>query len=263
MIYTHNIDPIIVSIGFIDLYWYGAMYAISFLIIDYMMKANYFHFNIHNLSSTQFDKILLVSLVSLLLGGRLGYVIFYNFDYYLLFPIKTLFIWEGGMSFHGALLGVIFAIFWLRKPINLSYLQLSDLIVLYVPIGLFFGRLGNFINAELYGTPTNSTWGIIFPTVDSMPRHPSMLYEALLEGVVLFSILLYLSRKHSTTPGFLTSIFLIIYSIFRFMIEFVRVPDSHIGYIWNDWLTMGQLLSVPMMFFGMLLLLKTKRSQSI
>ena len=262
MIYTHNIDPVIVTLGPIDLYWYGAMYAISFLVIDYMMKANYFNFNKYNLSSTQTDKILLVSLVFLLLGGRLGYVIFYNFDYYLQFPIKILFIWEGGMSFHGALLGVIIAIFLLGKSIKLNFLQLTDFIVLYVPIGLFFGRIGNFINAELYGTPTNSSWGVIFPRLDSIPRHPSMLYEAFFEGVVLFVILLFLSRKHSDRQGFLTSIFLIFYSIFRFMIEFVRVPDSHIGYIWNDWLTLGQLLSLPMMFFGLLLLTKLKRSQS-
>ena len=262
MIYTHNIDPVIVTLGPIDLYWYGAMYAISFLVIDYMMKVNYFNFNKYNLSSTQTDKILLVSLVFLLLGGRLGYVIFYNFDYYLQFPIKILFIWEGGMSFHGALLGVIFAIFSLGKSIKLNFLQLTDFIVLYVPIGLFFGRIGNFINAELYGIPTNSSWGVIFPRLDSIPRHPSMLYEAFFEGVVLFVILLFLSRKHSDTQGFLTSIFLIFYSIFRFMIEFVRVPDSHIGYIWNDWLTLGQLLSLPMMFFGLLLLTKLKRSQS-
>ena len=260
MIYTHNIDPIIFSLGPIDLYWYGMMYAISFLLIDYMMKANLLNFNKYNLSYAQIDKILLVSLVALLLGGRLGYVFFYNLDYYLLFPIKTLFIWEGGMSFHGALLGVIFSIYWLRKSIDLHFLQLTDFIVLYVPIGLFFGRIGNFINSELYGMPTNSSWGVIFPLLDNIPRHPSMLYEALLEGIALF-IILFLSRKHSTTTGFLTSIFLIFYSIFRFMIEFVRVPDSHIGYIWSDWLTLGQLLSVPMIFFGMLLLVKINRSQ--
>tara|TARA_B100000614_G_C14512603_1_gene479191 strand:+ start:337 stop:1128 length:792 start_codon:yes stop_codon:yes gene_type:complete len=261
MIYTHDIDPIIVSIGPVELYWYGAMYAISFLIIDYMMKANHFNFNKYNLSKIQIDKVLLVSLVALLIGGRLGYVIFYNLDYYLLSPIKTLFIWEGGMSFHGALLGVIIATYSLRKSLKINFLQLTDFMVLYVPIGLFFGRIGNFINSELYGIPTYSSWGVIFPLLDNIPRHPSMLYEAFLEGVVLFTILLLLSRKHFTTPGFLTSIFLIFYSIFRFMIEFVRVPDSHIGYIMSDWLTLGQLLSVPMTFFGILLLIKIKRSQ--
>ena len=261
MIYTHNINPILISIGPIELYWYGAMYAISFLIIDYMMKSNFFNFNKYNLSNAQIDKILLASLVALLLGGRLGYVIFYNLDYYLLFPIKVLFIWEGGMSFHGALLGVLIAIYSFRKSININFLQLTDFIVLYVPIGLFFGRIGNFINSELYGIPTYSSWGVIFPLLDNIPRHPSMLYEALLEGVALFIILLLLSRKHFSTPGFLTSIFLVFYSIFRFMIEFVRVPDSHIGYIWSDWLTLGQLLSVPMTFFGIFLLIKINRSR--
>ncbi len=261
MIYTHNINPILISIGPIELYWYGAMYAISFLIIDYMMKSNFFNFNKYNLSNAQIDKILLASLVALLLGGRLGYVIFYNLDYYLLFPIKVLFIWEGGMSFHGALLGVLIAIYSFRKSININFLQLTDFIVLYVPIGLFFGRIGNFINSELYGIPTYSSWGVIFPLLDNIPRHPSMLYEALLEGVALFIILLLLSRKHFSTPGFLTSIFLVFYSIFRFMIEFVRVPDSHIGYIWSDWLTLGQLLSVPMTFFGIFLLIKINWSR--
>ena len=132
---------------------------------------------------------------------------------------------------------------------------------MYVPVGLFFGRIGNFINSELYGAPTDSSWGVIFPNLDNIPRHPSMLYEAVLEGIVLFIILLFLSRKYINTPGFLTSIFLIFYSIFRFIVEFVRVPDSHIGYLWSDWLTMGQLLSVPMVFFGLLLLFNINRRQ--
>ena len=129
-------------------------------------------------------------------------------------------------------------------------------------MGTFWGTLiGSFINSELYGAPTDSSWGVIFPNLDSIPRHPSMLYEAVLEGIVLFIILLFLSRKYINTPGFLTSIFLIFYSIFRFIVEFVRVPDSHIGYLWSDWLTMGQLLSVPMVFFGVLLLFNINRRQ--
>ena len=256
--FINNFDPVALEIFSLEIRWYSLSYIFGLVFGWYLAKNKMIK---DTNQKEYFDDYVTYLIISIILGGRLGYVIFYNLDYYLLFPIKVLFIWEGGMSFHGALLGVLIAIYSFRKSININFLQLTDFIVLYVPIGLFFGRIGNFINSELYGIPTYSSWGVIFPLLDNIPRHPSMLYEALLEGVALFIILLLLSRKHFSTPGFLTSIFLVFYSIFRFMIEFVRVPDSHIGYIWSDWLTLGQLLSVPMTFFGIFLLIKINRSR--
>jgi len=251
MLYTHNIDPIMLTIGPVHLYWYGAMYAISFILIDYLMKKKLVTTNF-DFDSVQIDKILLTSLIMLLIGGRLGYVIFYNIEYYFHSPLKIFFIWEGGMSFHGGLIGILIGLVLLSRKENLSFLKIADYIVIFIPIGLFLGRIGNFINSELYGSPTNSDWGIIFPLVDNIPRHPSMLYEAFLEGIIIFYVLKILSNLNLNN-GILSSIFLVLYAIFRFIVEFVRVPDSHIGYIWSNWFTMGQLLSIPMLLIGTIL----------
>ena len=251
MTYIHNINPVLITIGPLNLYWYGAMYAISFILIDYMMKQQT---NEHDDSFNLviLDKILLISLISLILGGRLGYVLFYNMEYYLLNLNRVLFIWEGGMSFHGALLGVLIGLLYISKTENISFLKISDLVVLYIPIGLFFGRIGNFINSELYGHPTDSDYGVIFPIIDNIPRHPSMLYEAFLEGIVLYIVLRFMYKKRLDT-GILTSLFLTLYALFRFIVEFVRVPDVHIGYLYSTWLTMGMILSFPMFIFGIMI----------
>ena len=251
MIYTHDINPILISIGFIDLYWYGAMYAISFILIDYLMKKD----NVGDDIFTVFliDKILIVSLFSLLIGGRLGYVIFYYFDYYSENLYKILYIWEGGMSFHGALIGIIVGLFYISIKEKINFLKLTDFVVIYIPIGLFLGRIGNFINSELYGSPTNASWGVIFPLIDDIPRHPSMLYEAILEGLILFYVKLVIS-KSKPNKGILTSLFLIMYSVFRTFVEFIRVPDIQIGHLYSNWLTMGMILSLPMFMLGMTLL---------
>ena len=249
MIYIHNIDPILLSIGFIDLYWYGAMYAISFLLLDYLMKKEVYLGN-SDFTIAFIDKILLISIFTLLLGGRLGYVIFYNIDYYYLNLHKIFYIWEGGMSFHGALLGILIGILAISFKHRISFFKLSDFIVVFVPLGLLLGRIGNFINSELYGMPTDGSWGVIFTKVDSIPRHPSLLYEAILEGLVLFIILKNLYQQ-KPKAGILTALFLIYYSFFRFLVEFVRVPDIQIGYLYGDWFTMGMLLSVPMFLIGL------------
>jgi phosphatidylglycerol:prolipoprotein diacylglycerol transferase len=249
MIYIHNIDPILFSIGFIDLYWYGAMYAISFLLLDYLMKKEVYLGN-SNFDIAIIDKILLISIFSLLIGGRLGYVIFYNLDYYYLNFHKIFYIWEGGMSFHGALLGILLGILFVSIKERINFFKLSDFIVVFIPLGLLLGRIGNFINSELYGMPTNGNWGVIFSKVDSIPRHPSMLYEAFLEGLVLFIILKSIYNKKPKT-GKLTSLFLIYYAFFRCLVEFVRVPDIQIGYLYKDWFTMGMFLSIPMFLIGL------------
>ena len=249
MIYIHNIDPILFSIGFIDLYWYGAMYAISFLLLDYLMKKEIYLGN-SNFDIAIIDKILLISIFSLLIGGRLGYVIFYNLDYYYLNFYKIFYIWEGGMSFHGALLGILLGILFISIKDRINFFKLSDFIVVFIPLGLLLGRIGNFINSELYGMPTNGNWGVIFSKVDSIPRHPSMLYEAFLEGLVLFTILKSIYKK-KPKAGMLTSLFLIYYAFFRCLVEFVRVPDIQIGYLYKDWFTMGMFLSIPMFLIGL------------
>ena len=263
MIYTHDISPIMLSLGPINLYWYGAMYVISFLLIENLMKKDTFCLNKNYLDAQQIDTILFTGLISLIIGGRIGYVIFYNLDYYMLNPQRVFFIWEGGMSFHGALIAVFLNLVWLSAKMQLSFLRLSDYLVVFVPIGLFLGRIGNFINAELYGKPTDGTWGVIFPNVDEQTRHPSMLYEAFLEGIVLFIILLFISKIQNYKIGFSTATFLIFYSIFRFIVEFVRVPDIQIGYIVSTWMTMGHILSLPMFFVGLLIYLSAMRSTKL
>jgi len=260
MIYTHNIHPIIVSIGPVDLYWYGAMYAISFLLIDYLMKREVVRDTTLELNVSFIDQIVFISIVSVIIGGRLGYVLFYNIEYYAENFNKIFYIWEGGMSFHGALVGVYVGLLFLSITNKIKFFKLSDFLVTFIPIGLFLGRIGNFINSELYGSPTNTSWGVVFPMIDSVPRHPSMLYEAFLEGIVLYLILFFFKKTKPST-GILTAIFLIFYSVFRFCVEFVRVPDQHIGYIYSTWLTTGMILCVPMFFIGMLIYYHSKKGR--
>ena len=258
MIYIHNIDPILLSFKSISIYWYGIMYVISFLIIDYMLKQDVKRGKV-SFSLEIAENLLIFSLITLLIGGRLGYVLFYDLSFYMENPIKIFYVWEGGMSFHGGLIGAIFGFYFFSKKENLNFFEVSDSIVIYIPIALGLGRIGNFINGELYGIPTNGNWGIIFPMVDQIPRHPSMLYEAFLEGLVLFLIMKKISRFKLPRMT-LSSTFLIFYGVFRFLVEFIRLPDRHIGYLYQEWFTMGQLLSIPMMIFGIILLYFSIRS---
>ena len=255
MIYIHNIDPIALSLMSISIYWYGIMYIFSFFIIEHKIKKDIRNGRI-NYSINSIENLLFFCLIALLIGGRLGYVLFYDLNFYINDPKKIFYIWEGGMSFHGGLLGVIFGIYFFCKKENLNFFNMSDIIAIYIPIGLGLGRIGNFINAELYGIPTNGNWGVIFPLVDNVPRHPSMLYEALLEGLILYLLMKKFSKLKLPTMT-LSSIFLIFYGFFRFLIEFVRLPDQHIGYLYEEWFTMGQLLSLPMILVGLYLFYKS------
>ena len=254
MIYIHNINPVMLEILSIKLYWYGFMYALSFIIIDYLVITAAKNKKII-LDVKNSEKFTLFILISAIIGGRLGYVIFYDFSYYISNIINILFLWEGGMSFHGGLIGAMAGSAYLAKKNKTQFLDMTDIISLYAPIGLFFGRIGNFINSELYGIHTSNSWGVIFTTVDSLPRHPSMLYEAFLEGFVLFIILMFVNKKN-VKSGVISGSFLLFYGIFRFIVEFVRLPDAHIGYIYYDWVTMGQLLTIPMIGFGLFLIYK-------
>ena len=233
------------------------MYLLGFFFIwlyskVYLKKINSFK------SNDQFIDFLFYCILGVLIGGKLGYDFFYNSSQTLSNPLSILFFWNGGMSFHGGLIGVIIAIYYYARKIKVTFLTLSDIVCPLVPIGLFTGRIGNFINGELWGKPTDQSWGIIFPHVDNLYRHPTQLYEAILEGILLFLILNLLLR-YKNYSGFISGIFLTFYAIFRSLIEFNRVPDSHIGYLFLDWVTMGQLLCLPMLILGLFLINYSKK----
>jgi len=192
-------------------------------------------------------------MIGIIIGGRLGYVIFYNPDYYLNNLLEIFKLWNGGMSFHGGFIGVVFAVIYSSKISKTAILILADLIAIVAPIGIFFGRLANFINGELYGRITNHSFGMIFPNAGNSPRHPSQLYEAFFEGIILFFILNYLfRRKYIATPGKLSALFLIFYSLFRYSLEFFRVPDPQIGFLFLN-STLGQIISLLFFVIGVLL----------
>lgn len=250
-----KIDPVIFKVGPLQVHWYGIMYLIGF--ISAWLLAKYRASKSKGVwNSEQISDIIFYSIIGVLIGGRLGYVLFYDLPFYLQRPIEIFKVWDGGMSFHGGLLGVIIALFIYGRYIGKNLFQLGDFIAPMVPIGLGAGRIGNFINGELWGTKTDSPWGMRFPTdPTNQLRHPSQLYEFLLEGVLLFIILWIFSSK--TRPRMAVSgLFLLLYSIFRFIVEFFRAPDPQLGYLAWNWCTMGQLLSIPMAIFGIVFMFR-------
>ena len=207
-----------------------------------------------------FENLVSFIILGIIIGGRVGYIFFYNFLYYFNNPIEIFKIWEGGMSFHGALIGIIIATCYFAKIKKLKPLIFLDLIACVSPIGLFFGRIANFINGELYGKPSEVFWAVIFPAVDNIPRHPSQLYEAFSEGVLLFIILIIVITRKNYKSGFCSFLFLILYSLFRFISEQFREPDVHLGYFFN-FLSMGSILSIAMFISGFLLILINKKNE--
>jgi len=249
-----NINPIAIDFGFIKISWYALSYIAGIL------SSWYFLLKIIKIKKIKISNKIVSDLISncmigIILGGRLGYVIFYNPEYYFENLIEIFKIWNGGMSFHGGLIGVILAIIYSSRASKIPIIIFSDLISIVSPIGLFFGRIANFINSELYGVETNVAWAVQFTQIDNLYRHPTQLYEAFFEGIVLFLVLLYFKNKSfSKRPGFISGIFLIFYSIFRFAIEFLRVPDDQLGYLLFN-LTMGQLISIFFLIIGCYLLI--------
>lgn len=253
--YIHNLSPILVNFGFIEIRWYSLAYIFGILfgwwlgkkLLNYNFKNNKTLFNIKI-----FDDLITYLIFSIILGGRLGYVLFYNFSYYLKNPFEILKIWEGGMSFHGALIGVILGTYFFTNKRKINTFIMLDVIACIAPIGLFFGRIANFINSELYGIPSSVSWSVIFPLIDNVPRHPSQLYEAFLEGILLFIILLtvYLNKKNKI--GMCSSLFLILYSLFRIIVEQFREPDAHLGYLFNLFST-GTFLSFLGLIVGIII----------
>ncbi len=246
------IDPIIFSIGPIALRWYGMMYLIGFLVAMFLANRAADK-SAGEWTRDQVSDILFYSFLGVILGGRIGYVLFYQWDYFLADPLYLFQIWQGGMSFHGGLLGVITAVYIFSRKANKSFLTVGDFVVPLVPVGLGMGRLGNFINAELWGRQTDVPWAMVFPT-DSLqlPRHPSQLYEFFLEGVVLF-IILYMVTRKPRSLGLASGTFLIGYGVFRSIVEFFREPDAHLG-LYFSFISKGQILSVPMILLGFLII---------
>ena len=259
--FTHNLDPVIFSLGFISIRWYSLAYVLGILIgwwygkklISNKSQLLKEKFNLKN-----FDDLITYIIISIIIGGRLGYVVFYNIEYYFSNPVDIFKIWEGGMSFHGALIGIILGtyIFSIRRKIET--LLLLDVIACASPIGIFFGRIANFINGELVGKVSSVPWSVVFPSLDLLPRHPSQLYEAVLEGLILFVILNIIFLKKKYEIGKCSSLFLIYYGIFRIISEYFREPDIQLGYIY-DLASMGSILSFVMFLSGLAMFYAIKK----
>ncbi len=261
--YTHDLNPVLVDFGIIAIRWYSLAYIFGIIIGWWFGKKIISHVlknNSHKFKLEDFDDLIGYLIISIIIGGRIGYVIFYNFEYYISNPLEIVKVWEGGMSFHGALIGIIIATYLFSKKKGVSTFFLLDIIACVAPIGIFFGRIANFINGELVGKVTNVSWSVIFPFIDSLPRHPSQLYEAILEGVILFLILNILIFKKKYKVGISSCLFLIFYGIFRITSEIFREPDTQIGYIF-DLFSMGTLLSVFMVLSGLIILRVLKKNE--
>jgi phosphatidylglycerol---prolipoprotein diacylglyceryl transferase len=242
-----QIDPVALSLGPLQVHWYGLMYLFGFVgawLLGRLRADRY------GWTATEVEDLLFYGAIGVIVGGRLGYVLFYDLAANLAQPLNIIKIWQGGMSFHGGLLGVLTAFWWFARKTNRSFFAVSDFIAPLVPIGLLTGRIGNFINSELWGKVSDVPWAVVFPNGGPLARHPSQLYEAGLEGLLLFIILWFYSAK-AKPIGAISGLFLLAYGCFRFLVEFVRIPDQQYGYFAFDWLTMGQILSLPMMMIGL------------
>ena len=260
---VNNLNPVLIDLGIIKIHWYSLAYIFGILIgwwygrflikkkVRFIDQENYIK---------NFDDLISYIIIGVIIGGRLGYVIFYNPSYFIESPIQIFKLWEGGMSFHGGLIGVIVSTYIFSNLKKLNYKVYFDLICCVAPIGIFLGRVANFINSELYGTPTEKPWGVIFPKIDNLTRHPSQLYEAFLEGIVLFVLINFLFLKKKLNHGIISFVFLISYSFFRILVEQFREPDKHIGYIFN-FISLGSLLSIAMIIFAFIFVSKINSNE--
>ncbi len=285
MIYLHQFDPIAFSIGPVDVHWYGIAYALSFAAAWFLGRSRILAGRLPGVNLEHFSDLAFYAMLGVVLGGRIGYILFYDLPVYLDSPLKIFKVWEGGMSFHGGLLGVLMAAWlWTRKH-RLHFFDTMDFLAPLVPTGLGLGRLANFINGELWGKYTGGSWGVIFPStdpaiydqhltqtqlqaqyaagaLDQYARHPSQLYEAALEGVLMFVVLWVFSMK--PRPRYAVSgLFALLYGLSRFVVELVRVPDAQLGYLAFGWVTMGQVLSLPLIALGLFLLWLSRRAPTL
>lgn len=255
------IDPVALQIGPVAIRWYGLAYlagiAAGWMLLNRRARLN----PAQGWNEEHVGDLVFYAAIGAVLGGRLGYALFYDFKTYVENPADVFAVWRGGMSFHGGVLGMVTALWWFGRRTGRGFFNCSDFVVPVVPIGLGLGRIANFINQELWGAPTTLPWGVVFtaPGSGGLPRHPSQLYEALLEGVLLFMVLA-LVRQRSERRGVVSATFLIGYAICRMMVELVREPDAHLGYLWGGWLTMGQVLCVPMVLAGVGILFWSRRA---
>ncbi len=252
MIAYPNINPVLIQIGQLKIHWYGVMYLLGFAASWWLGRLRTRQSG-SILSEQELSDLLFFCGLGVVLGGRIGYILFYNFNEYIHHPLEIFKIWHGGMSFHGGLIGVLIAIGWYAHHLGKTFFEMTDFIAPLIPPGLGFGRIGNFINGELWGKSTDLPWGMIFPRADALPRHPTQLYEAFFEGLVLFALLWWFSSKPRPRMA-VSGLFLIGYGTFRFAVELLRLPDAHLGYLALGWLTMGQILTLPMLLAGLILL---------
>ena len=263
--YIHNLDPVLLDFGFIAIRWYSLAYIFGIIIGWWLGKKIVKNFLLNvdfKFDVKEFDDLITYLIISIIVGGRLGYVLFYNFEYYISNPVEIIKVWEGGMSFHGALIGIIIGTHLFSTRKNIPTFFFLDVIACVSPIGILFGRIANFINGELVGKVTDVSWGIIFPAIDMMPRHPSQLYEALLEGLILFILINAITLKQKYKTGLSSSLFLIFYGIFRIVAEQFREPDSQLGYLFGN-LSMGTILSSIMVISGFVFLIILRKKNEI
>jgi len=279
VIYLHHIDPIAFSLGPVQVHWYGLMYLAGFLSAWWLGRQRIRAGRLPGVDMNGFSDLLFYSMLGVVVGGRVGYMLFYAFDAFLANPLILFKVWEGGMSFHGGLLGVVAGCLWWVRRHRLHFFDVMDFVAPLVPLGLGFGRLGNYVGGELWGKYTNAGWGVIFPraeealqnlpweqvqaqyasgALDRLARHPSQLYEALLEGVVMFLVLWFYSARPRARYA-VSGLFALLYGAFRFLVEFVRMPDNGI-YVAFGWLTRGQILSLPLIALGLWLLWLSRRA---
>ncbi len=252
MLQYPQFDPVIFQIGPFQARWYGMMYVVG-VVLGWALGRWRASRPGSGWTASEMDDFVTYLILGIVLGGRLGYVFFYNASYYLSNPTEIIAVWNGGMSFHGGVLGVIAACALFARNKGKSLLAVGDFVAPLVPPGLFFGRLGNFINGELWGRHTDGWWGMVFPGAGNLPRHPSQLYEALLEGLALFVILWWYSSK-PRPRGAVGGLFLLGYGVFRFLVEFAREPDAQLGFVAMNWMSMGQVLCLPMILLGVWLM---------
>lgn len=262
---VHNFSPIFIDFGFFQIRWYSIAYilgiALGWWAANKIIKKNNIYED-RGITTKVFDDLIIYLILGIVIGGRVGYIFFYNLNYYSKNFIDSFKLWEGGMSFHGGLIGVIVATIIFSKIKKINFFNLTDIIACVSPIGIFFGRIANFINGELYGKPTIMPWAVIFPSIDNIPRHPSQIYEAILEGGILLIIIIFFAFRKNLIlrTGYISGLFLMLYSIFRMFSEIFREPDYHLGYFLNYY-SMGTILSFITFIFGLLIVLNVKKNE--